>query len=214
MDDKQKPVLGHGEAGIEAGGHRDYVGGKWDEIGKLQFDFLCTQGLLPEHVFLDVACGSLRGGVHFIPYLNVGNYLGIEKEDKLIEAGLVEEVGEELALTKSPEFVISSTFAFQHFTKKADYALAQSLFTHLTADLLELCLRNMRPQVKDGCRFFATFFESETSVDNPESSHDHLNFKYTQAELATLGEKHGWSANYIGDWGHPRGQRMMEFVGT
>lgn len=55
-------------------GHRSYVGGCWDEIGKLQFDFMLKEGLKPEHYFLDVACGSLRAGLHFIPYLEVGHY--------------------------------------------------------------------------------------------------------------------------------------------
>lgn len=212
MNDKQRPVLAHGTQGIEDGGHRAYVGGKWEEIGALQFEFLKAQGLRPEHVFLDVGCGSLRGGVHFIPYLNVENYLGIEKEEALIQAGLVEELGEEIALAKKPEFVISGSFAFHHFSKRANFALAQSLFTHLTLDLLQLCLKNLRPQMQSDGRFFATFFETEKTIDNPETSHDHLNFKYTQAQLGSLAETTGWKTNYIGDWGHPRGQRMMEFL--
>jgi hypothetical protein len=70
-----------------AGGaaHRGYVGGKWDEIGKLQSDFMVARGLAPEHVFLDVACGSLRGGVQFIKYLDPGNYVGVEKEHTLVQ---------------------------------------------------------------------------------------------------------------------------------
>ena len=212
MNDKQRPVLAHGTQGIEDGGHRAYVGGKWEEIGNLQFEFLKAQGLRPEHVFLDVGCGSLRGGVHFIPYLNAENYLGIEKEETLIQAGLVQELGEEMALAKRPEFVISGAFAFHHFSKRANFALAQSLFTHLTLDGLQLCLKNLRPQMQNDGRFFATFFETETTFDNPEASHDHLNFKYTQAQLDSLAETTGWKTNYIGDWGHPRGQRMMEFI--
>ncbi len=38
------------------------VGGLWDEIGQLQFDFLRAKGLLPRHKLLDFGCGSLRGG--------------------------------------------------------------------------------------------------------------------------------------------------------
>jgi hypothetical protein len=57
-----------GEEGIRQGGHREYVGGFWDEIGKLQFDFMVQQGLKPSDCFLDIACGALRGGVHFSPY--------------------------------------------------------------------------------------------------------------------------------------------------
>ena len=67
------------ESGIRTMGHRNWVGGGWDEIGKLQFDFLISRGLKPHHVFLDIACGSLRAGRFLIPYLDAGNYLGIEE---------------------------------------------------------------------------------------------------------------------------------------
>ena len=58
-----------GESGIKMVGHREYVGGMWELIGKLQFNFIVGQGLKPENCFLDIACGPLRGGIHFIPYL-------------------------------------------------------------------------------------------------------------------------------------------------
>lgn len=44
------------------GPHRGAVGGMWDQIGKLQFEFMVKHGLKPEHKFLDIGCGSLRGG--------------------------------------------------------------------------------------------------------------------------------------------------------
>ncbi|MCB0322923.1 MAG: hypothetical protein KDD69_05095 [Bdellovibrionales bacterium] len=205
-----KPPLTHGK--VAEGQHREYVGGKWDEIGPLQFQYLVSQGLRPEHVFLDIACGSLRGGVHFIPYLNTGNYLGLEKEEELVQAGLVYELGEQRALEKKPEFVISDAFAFRHFSKRPEYALAQSLFTHLKQEHIELCLRNLRHIAKPGCRFYATFFEADTVAANPEESHDHMSFYYAAADMSAFGSKYGWQPTYIGDWGHPRGQRMMLYV--
>src|SRR5271168_1826262 len=50
-------------------GYRRYVGGYWDQVGRLQFEFLQSRGLQSNHVLLDIACGSLRGGRFFIPYL-------------------------------------------------------------------------------------------------------------------------------------------------
>jgi hypothetical protein len=41
--------------------HRDVVGGMWDDIGKLQFDFLCDHGLRPSCRLIDIGCGCLRG---------------------------------------------------------------------------------------------------------------------------------------------------------
>eukprot|EP00929_Paragymnodinium_shiwhaense_P056529 TRINITY_DN28286_c0_g1_i2.p3 TRINITY_DN28286_c0_g1~~TRINITY_DN28286_c0_g1_i2.p3 ORF type:complete len:106 (-),score=24.72 TRINITY_DN28286_c0_g1_i2:81-398(-) len=46
--------------------YQEDVGAAWDTIGPLQLEFLRGQGLLPQHRLLDLACGSLRGGVHFV----------------------------------------------------------------------------------------------------------------------------------------------------
>ena len=86
----------HGPEGIKKAGHRQYVGGYWDEIGRLQFEYLVSQGLRPHHYLLDIACGALRAGIHFIPYLEPGHYLGIDKEADLIQAGTEKELNPEV----------------------------------------------------------------------------------------------------------------------
>lgn len=197
--------------GIGAAGHRGYVGGKWDEIGKLQFDFMVGRGLAPEHVFVDVACGSLRGGVHFIKYLDPGNYLGIEKERSLVRSGLTHELPRAVRKEKRPEFVISDAFEFSRFSKRPRFAIAQSLFTHLVPEQIELCLANLHAFVGDDHEFFATF-SSGDSAANPSQSDDLKRFTYTPEELAAMGERTGWRSDYIGEWGHPRGQLMMRYL--
>ena len=97
-----------GESGIRQIGHREYIGGRWDEIGALQFDFLVAHGLRPEHVLLDIACGSFRLGVRAVPYLDAGNYHGIEKERRLIEIGAEQELGAALVAEKRPELIVSA----------------------------------------------------------------------------------------------------------
>lgn len=201
-----------GEAGIRTLGHREHIGGKWEEMGQLQFDFLVSQGLEPHHYYLDIACGSLRGGIHFIPYLDVGHYLGIEKEALLVEMGLREELGPELAAQKKPEIVISSTFEFDKLSERPNFALAQSLFSHIPIDAIELCLTNLRPVLADGGVLFVTFNEVDQPVPNPEVAHDWGHFQYTQASIRDVAERAGWHYEYIGDWGHPRGQRMVRLT--
>ena len=46
---------------IAAKEHRAFVGGLWEEVGQLQFEFLRAQGLLPEHKLVDVGCRAMRG---------------------------------------------------------------------------------------------------------------------------------------------------------
>ncbi len=200
-----------GVAEIDRVGHRAYVGGLWDEIGVLQLAFMRSQGLRPDQTLLDIACGSLRGGVHFIPWLDPGRYLGLDREARLIELGIERELGAALYAERRPEFVVSDRFAFERFSRRPDMSIAQSLFTHLSPEDIALCLGNLRPVVAPGHRLMATFIPGDGS-GNPERSHPHLPFRYPAARLVALGRDAGWEVEQIGEWGHPRGQRMLCFT--
>ncbi len=196
-----------GDLGVGMVGHRAYIGGRWEEYGQLEFDFLISRGLKPEHVLLDIACGSLRAGVKFIPYLDAGNYLGIEKEDSLIKQGLAKELPPEVAAEKRPELVVSGDFEFERFTKQPDYSLAWSLFTHLTRPDLEKCLGNLRAQVPQTHQFYATFLPGGED-ENEAKSHAHAAFYYPREELEAMGASNGWDCEYIGDISREREMKM------
>lgn len=200
-----------GEQGIRRQGHRGYVGGMWEEIGRLQFDFLRARGLTPDSYLLDIACGSLRLGVKAIPYLKAGHYLGIEKEPGLVEAGLRQELGRALEQQKRPRIVISDRFEFEKLGQPADIAIAQSLFTHLPPALIHQCLAALRPWLQPDGVLFATYFEAEREVANPDRPHDHGYFAYTRPEMEAFGQQNGYLSRYIGDWNHPRQQVMVEY---
>jgi SAM-dependent methyltransferase len=204
-------LIPHGPKGIRRVGHRRYVGGLWDSLGRLQFEFMRKEGLQPHHYLLDVACGSLRGGVHFIPYLEAGHYLGIDKEESLITAGIEKELGRALYEQKKPRFVVSDSFEFNRFDVRCDYAFAQSLFTHVPAPLIELCFRNLRPHIQEDGVFYATFFETPTEMANPDQPYDHGYFAYSRRQMERFGTAHGWRPAYTGQWGHPRGQVMVRY---
>ena len=209
---KQKLLKSDPRRALYEFGHREYVGGKWGEIGKLQFDFMTSRGLKPQDISLDIACGSLRGGVHFIRYLDRGHYLGIDKEPELIDAGIEKELGRAAFEKKSPEFVISGEFEFHRFSKQPTLAMAHALFTHLIPQDIEFCLSRLRPCVPKGARLYATFFESGSALKNPRSSQDHTLFRYTRGQMILFGEKSHWQSCYLGDWNHPRKQMMMEYT--
>jgi SAM-dependent methyltransferase len=195
-----------GLVGIWLAGHRDYVGGRWLEVSHLQTDFMIKMGLKPEHVLLDIGCGSLRGGVEFISYLHAGNYLGMDNSNRLIQAGIKEELGRRLLKLKSPEFVVSRRFEFEKFSKKPDFALAHSVFTHLSESDIRLCLEKLRHFVNPGCRLYATYFIADAPQANQKT------FRYSRAMLEDFGAKAGWTPMYIGEWGHPENQMMVEYV--
>jgi len=196
-------------------GHRAFVGGNgslWEEIAALQLEFLKHEGLKPNHKLIDIACGSLRAGRMFMEYLDAGNYFGLDKEIDLIIHGVAEELGIGLFTEKRPVFVVSDAFEFNNFHCCPDYAIAQSLLTHLTAVDIYQCFSSFRKLVATDCSFYATFFESETSFDNPNLSDALDCFFYTRDEMNMLANLAGWRMQYIGEWGHPRQQHMIKMT--
>lgn len=201
-----------GPQGVELLGHRAYVGGLWEEIGALQFDFLCSRGLQADQVLLDIACGSLRLGVKAIPYLQPGHYLGMEKEALLLQRGLEMELGPELAARFQPQLIADANFDFARFGQKPDVAIAQSLFTHLPPRLIEQCLQRLRPCLKPSSVLYATYFISRVPQRlRLRQPHDHASFHYTRREVTAFGERHGYSVEFIGAWNHPRQQQMVAY---
>ena len=69
--------------------YRQEVGNplKWEKFGRLQLKYLVNEGLKRYHFVLDVGCGPLRAGGHFIRYLNRRHYFGIDNNKRLLEAG-------------------------------------------------------------------------------------------------------------------------------
>jgi SAM-dependent methyltransferase len=95
---------------VDSDWHRNIVGGMWEEIGRLQFDFLVEKGLKTDCYFLDVGCGSLRGGVHFIRYLEPGHYFGIDKSKELLDAGRNVELKRYNLLEQNPILIQMDNF--------------------------------------------------------------------------------------------------------
>ena len=202
---------------VDPNWHRGAVGGLWDELGKLQLDFLLAQGLRPDHYLLDVGCGSLRGGVHFIRYLEPGHYYGIDRNGERLEAGRTVELPRYGLTEKHPVLERVDDFAVDRLGREFDYAVAQSVFTHLPAEAILLCLRNVAKVLVPGGRFFATYNErtgdGPDRVDRPELAYDKDPiFRYDFASLAALADGTGLEPERIGDWGHPRGQQMVVFT--
>lgn len=200
--------------GVRKLGHRTFIGGDgdmWERIGRLQFDFLRARGLQTQHVLLDFACGSLRGGIHFIPYLDAGNYLGFDKSFDLVAMGVMNELGHERFTERRPEFVINGRFDLSEFTKKPDFVIAQSIFTHLVPDDIRRSLAAIATVSKPTTEVFATYFLRDQGYGNPTQSHSRMNFYYLPDDMRSFGEDSGWKFENIGAWNHPRGQQMARF---
>lgn len=196
---------------LAAVGHRAYVGGDdpetWYGIGRLQYQYLVASGLQPSHRFLDVACGALRLGQFLIPYLDAGQYHGLDAEEPLVRAGIAHELGFGLVALKRPRFAFNSVFDAT-FAEGFEQAMGQSLFTHLTEPDIALCFSRLAQAGAPGATFHFTYFEGSGTGNPAGPSDPHRVWRYPFERLAGIAADSGWSVTRIGDWGHPRGQSM------
>ena len=205
---------------VEGGRHRRWVGGHWDEIGKHQLDFLVSAGLTPNMCFLDVGCGSLRAGIHLVDYLDPSNYYGIDINSTLIEAGYNTELSDS-GRAKLPIENLAATDRFDSdFGVKFDMAIANSIFTHVSLNQVRLCLARLAPAMKSGGAFYGTFFEQpddwpiDAAVGKPPKRRfqERNVYWYYRQDMVWAAERLPFDVTYIGDWGHARGQMMVQYT--
>lgn len=206
---------------VEQGNHRLIIGGMWDELGQLQFEYLKTAGLKPHHNLLDIGCGSLRGGMRLIPYLQPRHYFGFDLNMELIQAGLDVEV-KNAGLghrVHTDDFAAAENFNFPSRWPQMDAALGFSLLTHLNYQSLCICLKKAADVLKKGGRFYATIFEVDANViDKPREQipgittyPDKDPYHYSREQLADAATANGFTLIDIEGFGHPRNQKMVIF---
>ena len=208
---------------IATDGHREFVGGLWDEVGALQFDFVVAQGLRPEMKFLDLGCGCLRGGVRFIQFLEPGNYFGVDANASLIRSGWEIELPRAGLQQRLPQqnLLVNSDFEAWRLGVSFDMILAQSVFTHLPKEWLQRCLLELVRCMSPGSIFFATFFHCPSDWPEGEPRYDAAHwgttfwdrdpFHYRESDVAGLADPRSWKVEHLRDWKHPRGQWMVRF---
>ena len=200
--------------------HKSLVGGDWEEVGQLQIDFWLKHGLKPEHYFLDVGCGALRAGVHFIRYLEAGHYFGIDCNQEAIEAGRHVELVKHGLTHKNPTLVHMDDFDFSSLNVQFDYATIHSVFPHLTLNSIIRCVMSIEKVLVPGGQAFATFYgnpEGKLNLSPIKRSHvttyfDKPLYHYDFGTFEWICEGTDLKVEYIGDWNHPRGQMIMVFT--
>jgi SAM-dependent methyltransferase len=204
--------------------HRGTVRGTdafWDYLGKLQLDYLVEHGLQPEHYVLDVGCGPLRAGVHFIGYLEPGHYAGVDKRGSRLERARDVELPRYGLEDKAPLLLVNEDFEFTRLGQTFDYAIAQSVFTHLPLNTILRCLVEMAKVLRPDGRFYATIYENPQGkkylgeIQQSErvvSYYDRDKYHYDLATLGATCQGTGLTMSYEGDWGHPDNQKMVVFT--
>ncbi|MCR9154212.1 MAG: class I SAM-dependent methyltransferase [Bacteroidetes bacterium] len=192
--------------------YKAYVGPplKYDLLGALQFTLLTAAGLRAKHKLVDIGCGSLRAGKLLIPYLDKGNYYGLDPNRWLIDEGIEKEVGQSLIDLKSPTFSESDNFQLAAFNTSFDYAIAQSIFSHASGEQIISCLKEVGANLNAEGLFLATFIWGTEDYQGSEWVYPGC-VSFTQETIAK------WAWNEAGlkmeatNWPHPNGQNWALF---
>ena len=101
------------------------------------------------------------------------------------------------------------------FGVQFDMAIAQSVFTHVSLNHVRLCLHRVAKVMKPGGKFFATFTERPPTTPStgcaagPTPSATRSG---TTARTFVRRPRTPFDFRYIGEWGHARNQRMVEYT--
>lgn len=184
--------------------YRAYVGPPedYDFISAMVFNLLTTADLRQGHKLIDIGCGSLRCGRLFIPYLNKGNYYGIEPNKWLVEEGIEKEIGATQIELKNPVFSYRDDLS--EFTESigADFAVAQSIFSHTGTDLFEQWLSELSFHLKPTGALFGTYIQGEEDDSSQGWIYPGC-IKFTDQKVEEMAAKYGFSVRVL-PWEHPR----------
>lgn len=202
------------EANHPIGSHhyRAFVGPpqKYDLIAANQFNLLTSLGLREYHYFLDIGCGSLRGGRLFIPYLLPDRYFGIEPEQWLLEEGINQNCGKDLIKIKSPHFSNNQNFNLSKFGQKFDFILAQSIFSHASKDQITQCLSEAHKVMTSHSIFATTFVKGDVNNTSNHWLYPECG-TYTLDFMLQLIESKGLFGKLL-KWSHPNNQTWLVIV--
>ena len=126
----------------------------YKRIRDFQIKFLKEMGLMPEDYLLDLGCGTLRGGIPIIRYLEKGHYYGIEILPDVLEEGKKELLASKL--TDKEPVLLSGSISSVNIDRELNYVWAFSFLIHLTNEILEDCFEFVSRHLGKQGKFYAT----------------------------------------------------------
>jgi len=126
----------------------------WKMKRSFQIRFLKEMKLKPEHYLLDIGCGTLRGGIPLIDWLQDGHYFGIETRAKALDEGRRElkEAGLE---GKNSTLLLTSDISQLNIELTFDYVWAFSVLIHMTDEILNHTLAFVTKHLSEKGVFYA-----------------------------------------------------------
>lgn len=141
----------------------------WQMKREFQIEFLRSAGLRPEHYLLDIGCGTLRGGIPIIQYLERGHYYGTEVRAEVLAEAHKEL--EEMGIDKDPTLILSEDVSTLDLGQEFDFVWAYSVLIHLSDDVLRDVLRFVQAHLAENGRFLAN-----VNIDERRDGYWHQGF--------------------------------------
>ena len=108
----------------------------WRMKREFQFEFLKRMGLERGQRLLDLGCGTLRGGLPVIEFLEPGHYTGVDvRADVLDEARA--ELEEARLAHRAPQLVLAGDLGELELPERFDWVWAFSVLIHMDDAVLE-----------------------------------------------------------------------------
>ena len=144
---------------LAQGRHRDIVGGRWDETGRIHMAILRDLGLQPHHRVLDIGAGALRTGCRLVPFLNPGNYWATDLSRDLMLTGYHRELTEtDRARLPQAQLIEDADFALPGVPRDLDMVICFAVLTHLPGAATARALSAVADHVAGPCTFAFTVF--------------------------------------------------------
>lgn len=127
----------------------------WQMKRRFQIQFLQGVGLKPNHHLLDLGCGTLRGGIPLIEYLEPGHYAGVDVRHQVLEEGRRELLESGLA-RQAPQLVHCPRIAELDLGRRFGFVWAFAVLIHMDDAVLDSAIAAVARHLDDSGVFYAT----------------------------------------------------------
>jgi len=186
------------------------IGADWFRHGKHQLEFLTRHGLERHHTLLDIGCGTLRAGRHFMRYLDPGHYTGADIS-KVALAYARKLVKKQRLTDRKPRLLLNATkrLTFDFVPgERFDFLNAYSVFTHLNEAHVAECFEHLDHVMHDKSVFF---FSYNAAPQHHQSGIK--DFEYPFAFFEELARRHGFAVEDLSaEFEDPGTQQMVKLT--
>jgi hypothetical protein len=209
-------VPGFYDRALAEGRHRDIVGGRWEETGRIVIPVLQAEGLVPTDRVLDIGAGPLRLGRHIAGMVGAGDYWATDASHALMQRGWEVELDSATrARLPAANLIGDADFTFDGVPQDITFALAFAVFTHLPRAALDRALPRLRARFPQLRRLLFTVFlapedargpfrQADGVVTHPDRAPWHM----AEGDVRAIAGAAGFATERR-DWRLPRGQVLF-----